>query len=89
MYEIHGRKFVSGDRGTPTLCHLVCAGHGRHAHIDYCEAADLNDCNTPKSKHITELINPNPDRAKDWISHSTYWARSGQLNFNPTYRDIY
>lgn len=79
VYEIQGRKFGSGDHGTPMLCNLVCAAQGRHAHIDYCEEADANDCNNAESEHITERMNPNPDQAKDWISHGAYWARSGRI----------
>ena len=79
-YEIQGRKFGSGDHGAPMMCSMVCAAQGRHAHIDYCEEVDPDDCNNPESEHITERMNPNPNQAKDWISHSTYWARSGKLN---------
>ncbi|KAF8607193.1 hypothetical protein BDV93DRAFT_303052 [Ceratobasidium sp. AG-I] len=76
-YEIQGRKFGSGDHGAPMMCNMVCAAQGRHAHIDYCEEVDPDDCNNPESEHITERMNPNPEQAKDWISHGTYWARSG------------
>ncbi|KAF8607194.1 hypothetical protein BDV93DRAFT_552935 [Ceratobasidium sp. AG-I] len=74
VYEIQGRKFGPGGYGAPMLCSLVCAAQGRHAHVGYCNR-DHN--NNPESEHIAGRIYPNPDQAKDWISHSTSWARSG------------
>ncbi|CAE6371963.1 unnamed protein product [Rhizoctonia solani] len=76
VYELQGRKFGSGDDGTPMFCHLVCAAMGRHAHIDYCRR-DSEYCSNTDCEHITKRIRPNPDREKDWISHATFWARSG------------
>ncbi|KAG8713471.1 hypothetical protein FRC09_018671 [Ceratobasidium sp. 395] len=75
IYELQGRKFGSGDEGAPMLCSLVCAAQGRHAHIDYCR--DPSNCGEPECEHINERMHPQPDRAKDWISHSLSWARSG------------
>ncbi|KAG9090109.1 hypothetical protein FRC06_001223 [Ceratobasidium sp. 370] len=75
VYELQGRKFGSGDEGAPMLCSLVCAAQGRHAHIDYCR--DPNNCDEPECEHISERMNPEPDRPKDWISHGLSWARSG------------
>ncbi|CEL64058.1 hypothetical protein RSOLAG1IB_11042 [Rhizoctonia solani AG-1 IB] len=74
-YELQGRKFGSGDEGAPMLCSLVCAAQGRHAHIDFCR--DPGNCSDTDCEHITERMHPDPDRPKDWISHATYWARSG------------
>ncbi|KAJ1300981.1 hypothetical protein OPQ81_003405 [Rhizoctonia solani] len=74
-YELQGRRFGSGDEGAPMLCNLVCAAQGRHAHIDFCR--DLEDCSNTDCEHIQENVHPDPDRPKDWISHATYWARSG------------
>ena len=76
VYELRGRKFGSGDEGGPLLCNLVCADQGRHPHIDYCR--QLNHCEGPEHQHIMEQISPNPERAKDWISHRLKWARSGR-----------
>ncbi|CAE6410609.1 unnamed protein product, partial [Rhizoctonia solani] len=75
VYELQGRKFGSGDDGAPMLCNLVCAAQGRHAHIDYCR--DPGGCLNTDCEHITERMHPDPDRAKDWVSHTTFWARSG------------
>ncbi|KDN38013.1 hypothetical protein RSAG8_09786, partial [Rhizoctonia solani AG-8 WAC10335] len=76
-YELQGRKFGSGDEGAPMLCNLVCAAQGRHAHIDFCR--DPGSCSNTDCEHILERMNPDPDRPKYslWISHTTYWARSG------------
>ncbi|KEP46929.1 von willebrand factor type A domain protein, partial [Rhizoctonia solani 123E] len=74
VYELQGRKFGSGDEGAPMLCNLICAAQGRHAHVDYCR--DLGNCSNTDCEHITERMNPDPDREKDWISHATFWARS-------------
>ncbi|CAE6468707.1 unnamed protein product, partial [Rhizoctonia solani] len=74
-YELQGRKFGSGDEGAPMLCNLVCAAQGRHAHIDFCR--DPGSCSNTDCEHISERMHPDPDRPKDWISHATYWARSG------------
>ncbi|CUA74082.1 E3 ubiquitin-protein ligase TRIP12 [Rhizoctonia solani] len=75
VYELQGRKFGMGDEGAPMLCNLVCAAQGRHAHIDYCR--DPGNCSNTDCEHIMERMNPDPDREKDWISHATFWARSG------------
>ncbi|KAF8685038.1 hypothetical protein RHS04_00828 [Rhizoctonia solani] len=74
-YELQGRRFGSGDEGAPMLCNLVCAAQGRHAHIDFCR--DPANCLNTDCEHISELMHPDPGRPKDWISHATYWARSG------------
>jgi hypothetical protein len=79
VYELQGRKFGSGDDGAPMLCNLVCSAQGRHAHIDYCRDPDPDNCNDPESEHIVERMNPDPDEPKDWISHGTFWARSGRF----------
>ncbi|KAG9124904.1 hypothetical protein FRC07_009778 [Ceratobasidium sp. 392] len=75
VYELQGRRFGSGDEGAPMLCSLVCAAQGRHAHVDYCR--DPDNCDEPECEHISERMHPEPDRPKDWVSHSLSWARSG------------
>ncbi|KAJ1300985.1 hypothetical protein OPQ81_003409 [Rhizoctonia solani] len=75
VYELQGRKFGSGDEGAPMLCNLVCAEQGRHAHIDFCR--DPGSCSSTDCEHIMERMHPDPDREKDWISHATFWARTG------------
>ncbi|QRW25749.1 cytochrome P450 family protein [Rhizoctonia solani] len=75
VYELQGRKFGSGDEGAPMLCNLVCAAQGRHAHIDHCR--DPGNCSNTDCEHIAERMHPDPNREKDWISHATFWARSG------------
>jgi hypothetical protein len=79
-YELQGRKFGSGDEGAPMLCNIVCAAQGRHAHIDFCR--DPDNCNNSDCEHISERVHPDPDRPKDWISHATYWARSGTSHYH-------
>ena len=29
--------------------------------------------------HIKERLVPNPDQAKDWITHELYWRRMGRF----------
>lgn len=77
VLELEGHKFGQNDDGAPMLCSLVCRNMGRHAHIDYCRSNDEGSCNHAETHHITDRMNPNPDRPKDWITHSLYWQRSG------------
>ena len=48
---------------------------GRHVHIDYCRG----DPHDPEAFHINEMIVPNPDQEKDWITHSLHWRRMGEF----------
>ncbi|KAJ7066394.1 hypothetical protein C8F01DRAFT_1123111 [Mycena amicta] len=93
IIELNGRKFGASDEGSPLLCNLFCQDMGRHAHLDYCRASDAAPCTGPEVDHLplTTRMLPHPDRAKDWISHSLFWKRSGfkdpysrpdQLNFS-------
>ncbi|KAI9455080.1 hypothetical protein BJY52DRAFT_1151944 [Lactarius psammicola] len=72
--EIKGRKFSSNDDGAPMLCNLMCKSMGRHVHVDICRGSGSHNSNT---QHITKRISPNPDQAKDWITHDLYWLRMG------------
>ncbi|KAF8270133.1 hypothetical protein EI94DRAFT_1572289 [Lactarius quietus] len=78
--ELGGRKFSSNDDGAPMLCNLVCTSMGRHVHIDYCRG-DLHD--NPEVLHIDERIVPNPDQAKDWITHDLHWPLTFSLDPYP------
>ncbi|CAG8529874.1 17251_t:CDS:10, partial [Acaulospora morrowiae] len=76
-----GHKLQIGDCGTFVLCSLYCKDKEmrRHRHIDYCkdeETCKLN-ANHPDILHINAPVNPNPDRAKDYISHRLFWKRTG------------
>jgi hypothetical protein len=75
--EIQGRKFSSGDSGAPMLCSMVCKELGRHAHIAFCRSATAASCRDREVQHIKDRMQPEPGRAKDWITHSLHWARSG------------
>lgn len=77
ILELDGHKFGSSDDGAPMLCNLVCSSMGRHTHIDYCRAQDVPSCNAPETDHIHRRVEPNPERAKDWITHKLYWRRLG------------
>ncbi|KAG9014447.1 hypothetical protein FRB93_013572 [Tulasnella sp. JGI-2019a] len=74
--EVQGRKYAARDGGGPQLCSSVCSKLGRHTHIDYCHNTPEN-CREPESEHITVPMLPEPTRAKDWVSHKAFWARSG------------
>ncbi|KAF8548152.1 hypothetical protein OG21DRAFT_1489630 [Imleria badia] len=74
--EIEGRKFSANDDGAPMMCNLVCSAMGRHVHIDYCRADDEAACTGNELEHLTRRIQPDPDRAKDVLTHSLFWKRS-------------
>ena len=63
------------ENAAPLLCNLVCKSIGRHVHIDYCRGDPHNN---PEVLHINERMDPNPDKAKDWVTHSLYWRRMGE-----------
>jgi len=71
VQEVQGRKFSSGDSGAPMLCSMVCKGLGQHAHIAFCPSS------REEVEHITKRTGPDPSKGKDWITHTSYWARSG------------
>ena len=77
--EINGHKFGSSDEGAPMMCNLYCKDMGRHAHIDFCRADDPAQCSEKDTHHISERMEPDPDKSKDWITHELYWKRSGAL----------
>ena len=77
--EIEGRKFSTNDEGAPMMCNLVCSAMGRHVHIDYCRADDEAACTgNEELQHLTKRIQPSPDRAKDVLTHTLFWKRSGE-----------
>lgn len=76
--ELEGRKFSSNDDGAPMMCNLVCQAMGRHVHIDYCRAEDGTACEGTEVQHIPTKMVPNPNRAKDAVTHSLHWRRNGK-----------
>ncbi|KAJ6534677.1 hypothetical protein DFH09DRAFT_932195, partial [Mycena vulgaris] len=89
VLELNGRKFGSDDDGAPMMCNLVCQEMGRHAHLDYCRADDAASCDGPEVQHLKTRITPNPERAKDWISHSLFWRRTGMCRGSHISTDPY
>ncbi|KAJ7195854.1 hypothetical protein C8J57DRAFT_534894 [Mycena rebaudengoi] len=75
--ELNGRKFASDDDGAPMMCNLVCQDMGRHVHVDYCRADNAASCDGPEVQHLSAQMTPHPARAKDWVSHSLFWRRTG------------
>ncbi|KAG2040447.1 hypothetical protein BDR03DRAFT_892378 [Suillus americanus] len=76
--EVEGRRFSSNDEGAPMMCNLVCQALGRHIHIDYCRAPDAAACRgNNEVQHISKRVLPNPERAKDYITHNLFWRRAG------------
>ncbi|KAG1809694.1 uncharacterized protein BJ212DRAFT_1484392 [Suillus subaureus] len=76
--EVEGRRFSSNDEGAPMMCNLICQALGRHIHIDYCRAQDAAACRgNNEAQHISKRVLPNPDRAKDYITHNLFWRRAG------------
>jgi hypothetical protein len=77
--EVEGRRFSSNDEGTPMMCNLVCQALGRHIHIDYCRAPDASACRgNNEVQHISKRLMPNPERAKDYMTHNLFWRRTGE-----------
>ncbi|RHZ90025.1 hypothetical protein Glove_9g277 [Diversispora epigaea] len=84
-FEFKGRRLNSGDGGDFVLCHKLCEGIGRHRHIDYCR--DPEACKNIGKKeglheHINANIEPNPQIAKDYVSHQVFWEKT---NFRDPY----
>ena len=78
--EVGGRRFSTNDEGAPMMCSLVCQALGRHVHIDYCRAETSAECRgNNEVQHITKKLRPEPDRAKDFLTHNLFWKRSGKL----------
>ncbi|KAG0705088.1 hypothetical protein DFH29DRAFT_316509 [Suillus ampliporus] len=76
--EVEGRRFSSNDEGAPMMCNLICQALGRHIHIDYCRAPDASACRgNNEVQHISKRLVPNPDRAKDYVTHNLFWRRAG------------
>jgi hypothetical protein len=59
------------------MCNLVCSSMGRHVHIDFCRAGEHTACTGAEVQHIGTRMVPEPDRAKDSVTHSLYWRRMG------------
>lgn len=83
VLEVNGRRFGSEDDGAPMMCNLVCTSLNRHVHLDYCRTAEGQPCSGNEIQHIGGNIRlqPQPDRPKDWVSHSLFWRRSGEWIF--------
>ena len=75
VVKLEGRKFWSKNDGNPLLCNFVCTSMGRHVHIDYCRG---DPCDNPGTQHINQRMAPDPDHAKDWITHDLHWRRMGK-----------
>ena len=62
---------------------MVCRNVGRHIHIEFCRSAteEQDACKGAGLLHVHSEIAPNPERPKDFVSHSLYWARLGMCNF--------
>jgi hypothetical protein len=81
--EVGGRRFSTNDEGVPMMCSLVCKVIGRHVHIDYCRAETPAECRVNSEvEHITKKLQPEPDRPKDFLTHSLFWKRSGKSTFD-------
>ena len=47
--------------------------------MDYCRADDEVVCTgNEELQHLTKRIQPDPDRAKDVLTHTLFWKRSGE-----------
>jgi hypothetical protein len=73
--SVEGRKLSWNDGGV-MLCHLACLSLGRHVHFDISRGSDSHNS---EAQHVTERISPDPDDAKDSITHALRWRRTGRL----------
>ncbi|KAF9228234.1 hypothetical protein BS17DRAFT_850512 [Gyrodon lividus] len=74
--EVEGRRFSTNDDGAPMMCNLVCQALGRHVHIDYCRAKSAIECRgNHEVQHVARTLRPDPDRPKDFLTHSLFWKR--------------
>ena len=79
VLEVEGRRFSTNDEGAPMMCNLFCQTLGRHVHIDYCRSDDEAACTgNDEIQHIHSRLLPDPDRPKDYVTHSLFWKRSGK-----------
>ena len=85
-FEVNGHKFATNDDGAPMMCNLYCADLGRHVHLDYCRSEDPVSCNGTEIQHLSTRVRPNPEKAKDWITHGLHWKRMGMW---PSFRHSY
>lgn len=76
-FELSGHRFGSSDSGAPMLCSVYCSALGRHAHIDFCKTEGSELCFGQEHEHIQQRMHPNPQKAKDYITHALHWRRSG------------
>jgi len=76
-FEVNGRKFATNDSGAPMMCNLYCADLDRHVHVDYCRSDDPTSCGGAEIQHLSTRMQPNPEKAKDWITHNLHWKRMG------------
>jgi len=82
-FEVDGQKFATNDDGAPMMCNFYCADLGRHVHVDYCRSENPVSCNGAEIQHIPTRVQPNPEKAKDWITHNLHWKRMGVLPMFP------
>ena len=75
--EVSGHKLPTNDDSVPIMCNFYCADLGRHVHVDYCRSDNPATCSGAEIQHISTRVQPNPERAKDWITHSLHWKRMG------------
>ena len=79
VLEVEGRRFSTNDEGAPMMCNLLCHALDRHVHIVYCRSGDEAACTgNDEIQHIRRRLLPEPDRPKDYVTHSLFWKRSGK-----------
>lgn len=78
--EVGGHKYGSGDSGAPMLCSLVCKSMGRHVHLADCIAGERGQCaGGTEVEHISAARRNSTRGAMDWVTHSLYWKKSGEI----------
>jgi len=76
-FEVNGHKFATDDDGAPMMCNNYCTDLGRHVHVDYCRSENPASCSGAEIQHLSTRVRPNPEKPKDWITHSLHWKRMG------------
>ena len=80
IFEVGSHKYKVGEEAIAEMCHVFCSSLGRgHAHVIECDNPRACSYN-PKvdgPRHQTKVYKPNPQIAKDEITHTEYWRHIG------------
>mmetsp|Transcript_22245 Transcript_22245/g.37245 ORF Transcript_22245/g.37245 Transcript_22245/m.37245 type:complete len:1360 (-) Transcript_22245:841-4920(-) len=79
--DVGQRKYAQGESGEAEMCGQYCRTLGRgHIHLAYCAFGSADACCVSKEegrRHETCKYGPDEDKAKDELTHSSYWKSLG------------